>query len=94
MTAYTKLDPGGITPELDELEEELLDDELLEEELLEDDELLDELEELLPIGAPDEPLPPPQPTKRTQPASRPPATLSNLLILYLIIITSNYYRFD
>lgn len=73
--------------ELDELEEELEDellddDELLDEELLDDDEL-DELE-LLPVGIPEEPLPPPQPTRRTQPASRPPVTLSNFGILYML----------
>lgn len=90
LTAYTKLEPGGITPELDELEEELLEeDELLEEELLEEEVLLDELE-LLPVGAPDDPLPPPQPTKSMQLANTPPVTLSNLLIWYILFSTSSY----
>lgn len=73
--------------------DELLDDELLLEELDE----LDELDELLPVGAPEEVLPPPQPTRRMQPASTPPVTLSNLLILYMLFSTSScwlliYYK--
>lgn len=71
-------------------------DELLEEELDELDEL-EELEELLPVGVPEEVVPPPQPTRRMQPASTPPVTLSNLLILYILFSTSNcwlliYYK--
>lgn len=52
LTAYTKLDPAGIAPEL---EEELLDVELLDELL--DDELFDELleDELDDGGCPSPP---------------------------------------
>lgn len=60
-------------------------DELLEEELLVDELLLEELDELLPVGVPDELVPPPQPTRRTQPASMPPVILSNLLILNILL---------
>lgn len=84
-------------PELDELldeeldEEELEDelvDELLEDELLVDDVLLDEelellLDELLPVGVPDEPLPP-HPTRSMHAASAPPVRLSTLLIANIL----------
>jgi hypothetical protein len=69
-----------LDPPLVELEELLDEDELLVDELL-----LDELDELLPVGVPDDVLPPPQPTRRMQPASTPPVTLSNLLILYILL---------
>lgn len=72
----------------DELDEEELDEEeeleeLLDDELLVDEVLLDELDELLPVGAPEDVVPPPQPTRSKQPASMPPVTLSNLLMLYI-----------
>lgn len=87
---------AGILPELEELEDELLED----EELLEEDELLDEevlleelldddelLEELVTVP-PDEVLPPPHPTRRTHAASAPPVKLSILLIAYILFSTS------
>jgi hypothetical protein len=96
-------------PELDELldeeldEEELLDDELLDDELLVDEVLLEEelellLDELLPVGVPDEPLPP-HPTRSMHAASAPPVRLSTLLIanilffnLRLLVFLNNQNR--
>jgi|GEM_PF-3375125 hypothetical protein len=83
-----------MVPELDELldeeldEDELLEEELLDDELLVDDELLDDelellLDELLPVGAPDEPLPP-HPTRSMHAASAPPVRLSTLLIANIL----------
>lgn len=97
LTAYTRVEPAGILPELEELEDELLDDEeLLEEDELLDEEVLlldvlleeDELLEELPTVPPDEVLPPPHPTRRTHAASAPPVKLSILLIAYILFSTS------